>query len=63
LKNEKLKSSNSSMTLHNFKILRIIGSGSFAVVKLAVNEETKQRVALKIYDNSKLSGIKRRAVE
>ncbi len=51
------------MTLHNFKILRIIGSGSFAVVKLAVNEETKQRVALKIYDNSKLSGIKRRAVE
>ena len=34
--------------------MRILGQGSFACVKLALNRKTKKRVAIKIYPKYKL---------
>ena len=41
-------------SLDEFRIQRVIGTGAYAVVKLATHELTKKRVALKIYDATTL---------
>ena len=40
----------------------MIGTGAYAVVKLATHELTKKRVALKIYDATTLDSQKRKAI-
>ena len=53
----------SEVSLDDFKIHRQLGSGAYAIVKLATHEKTKVRVALKIYPKSKVNiGIRRKAV-
>lgn len=37
-------------SLEEFRIQRVVGTGAYAVVKLAVHAATLKRVALKIYD-------------
>jgi hypothetical protein len=49
-------------SLEEFRIQRVIGTGAYAVVKLAVHELTKKRVALKIYAGNMLDGVKRKAI-
>ena len=41
-------------SLDEFRVQRVIGTGAYAVVKLATHEMTKKRVALKIYDATTL---------
>jgi len=48
-------------SLSEFRIQRVIGTGAYAVVKLAVHERTMKRVALKLYDLKK-EGVKRKAI-
>ena len=49
-------------SLDEFRIQRIIGTGAYAVVKLAVHEQTKKRVALKIYNVKQLDKLKRKSI-
>lgn len=49
-------------SLEEFRIQRVVGSGAYAVVKLATHERTKKRVALKIYERRKLDAFKLKAV-
>jgi len=49
-------------SLDEFRIQRVIGTGAYAVVKLATHETTKKRVALKIYAGNMLDGVKRKAI-
>lgn len=49
-------------SLEEFRIQRVLGTGAYAVVKLATHEITKKRVALKIYDGTKLDQTKRKAI-
>ena len=46
---------NYSNVLQTYKISTIIGKGSFSTVKLAINKITKEKVAVKIIDKSKMS--------
>ena len=49
--------------LDDFIIIRHLGSGAYANVKLAQNRKTKQKVAIKIYPKYKLNdATKRKAV-
>jgi len=41
------------LKLSKFQIIRLLGQGAYAQVKLAQNKETKQRVAIKIYPKHK----------
>lgn len=43
--------------LSQFTIIRLLGSGSYAQVKLAQHKVSKQRVAIKIYNKSKLNDL------
>ena len=43
--------------LSQFTIIRLLGAGSYAQVKLAQHKVSKQRVAIKIYNKSKLNNI------
>ena len=43
--------------LSQFSIIRLLGSGSYAQVKLAQHKMSKQRVAIKIYSKSKLNDV------
>lgn len=47
--------------LDNYKIGQAIGKGSYAVVKLAENQVTNKKVAIKTYDKFKLIDHNRRA--
>ena len=49
-------------SLDEFRVQRVIGTGAYAVVKLATHELTKKRVALKIYDATTLDEQKRKAI-
>ena len=49
-------------SLNEFRIQRVIGTGAYAVVKLATHELTRKRVALKIYDANSLDQVKRKAI-
>ena len=49
-------------SLDEFRIQRVLGTGAYAVVKLATHEATKKRVALKIYEGNKLDPIKRKGI-
>jgi serine/threonine protein kinase len=51
--------------MEDFTILRVIGSGANATVKLAIHERLKKRFALKIYQANKIEGgsIKNKAIE
>lgn len=50
--------------LSKYQIIRLLGTGAYAQVKLAQNKETKQRVAIKIYPKYKLNdSSKRNAVK
>ena len=49
-------------SLDEFRIQRIVGTGAYAVVKLAVHEQTKKRVALKIYNMKQLDKLKRQSI-
>lgn len=50
--------------LAEYQIIRLLGQGAYAQVKLAQHKETKQRVAIKIYPKFKLNdSSKRKAVE
>lgn len=46
--------------LDQYTIGKILGLGSYAVVKLAVNKSNNMKVAIKIYDKSKLADPQRR---
>lgn len=49
--------------LDDFIIIRHLGSGAYANVKLAQHKKTKQKVAIKIYPKYKLNDVtKRKAV-
>ena len=50
-------------TLDDFRIQRNLGSGAYATVKLATHENTKKRVALKLYPLEKLDKVKIKAVQ
>ena len=41
-------------SLEDFIIQRVLGSGAYATVKLALHERSKKRFALKIYPFAKL---------
>ncbi|EGR28094.1 protein kinase domain protein [Ichthyophthirius multifiliis] len=43
-----------NINLENYQLCSQIGSGSYAVVKLAINKLTNQKVAIKIYEKEKL---------
>jgi len=50
--------------LEDYQIQRILGSGAYATVKMAVNKKTKKRVAIKIYPKYKLNDqTKKKAVQ
>jgi serine/threonine protein kinase len=49
-------------SLDEFRIQRVIGTGAYAVVKLATHEVTNKRVALKIYSGKMLDAVKRKAI-
>lgn len=51
--------------MEDFTILRVIGSGANATVKLAIHERLQKRFALKIYQASKIEvgSIKNKAIE
>ena len=51
-------------SLDDFRIQRVLGSGAYATVKLAVHERSKKKFALKIYPAQKLQDtLKKKAVE
>ena len=39
----------------NFKLETILGSGSFAMVRLGLDKNTKEKYAIKIYEKIKLN--------
>ena len=39
----------------NFKLETILGSGSFAMVRLGIDKNTKEKYAIKIYERIKLN--------
>jgi len=50
--------------MEDFTIVRVIGSGAYATVKLAIHERLKKRFALKIYYANKIeNAIKQKAIE
>lgn len=49
-------------TMDEFKLQRNLGSGAYAVVKLATHEKSRKRVAIKLYQLAKLDPVKRKAV-
>ena len=49
---------NYSNILEIYKITEILGSGSFSLVKLAINKVTNQKVAVKIMDKKKMSSTR-----
>ncbi len=40
--------------LNNFKLDKVLGQGSYAIVKLAVDKNTNEKVAIKTYEKYKL---------
>jgi calcium/calmodulin-dependent protein kinase I len=46
---------NYSNILEIYKISEVLGSGSFSLVKLAINQVTKQKVAVKIMDKKRMN--------
>ena len=46
---------NFSDILQKYKILDVLGSGSFSIVRLAINKKTNQKVAVKIMDKKKMN--------
>lgn len=49
-------------SLNEFKIQRNIGTGAYAIVRLATHEATLKRVALKIYSTLNLEKMKRKSI-
>ena len=49
---------NSSDILQKYNILEILGTGSFSIVKLAINKITNQKVAVKIMNKKKMSSTR-----
>jgi len=49
-------------SLNEFRIQRNIGTGAYAVVKLATHEATLKRVALKVYSTQNLEKMKRKSI-
>jgi len=49
---------NYSNILEIYKITDVLGSGSFSLVKLAINQVTKQKVAVKIMDKKMMSSTR-----
>lgn len=41
-------------TMEEFKLQRILGTGAYAVVKLATHEKSLKKVALKLYSLNKI---------
>lgn len=41
--------------MNNFKLESILGTGSYATVRLSVDKASKEKFAIKIYDKSKLT--------
>ena len=49
--------------LDDYQLVRLLGSGAYATVKLGQNKRTKQKVAVKIYPKYKLNDqTKKKAV-
>lgn len=53
LQNQQLFDLNLTMT--NFKLDSILGTGSYATVRMSTDKITKQKYAIKIYEKSKLN--------
>ena len=49
---------NYSNILEIYKISDVLGSGSFSLVKMAINQVTKQKVAVKIMDKKKMNSTR-----
>lgn len=50
--------------IEDYQMIRHLGSGAYATVKLGQNKKTKQKVAIKIYPKYKLNdATKRKAVQ
>ena len=45
---------NSQNNLNNFKLDKVLGQGSYAIVKLAVDKNSNEKVAIKTYEKYKL---------
>jgi len=50
----KTASDTSNETIGNYKIEEVIGEGTFSKVKLGINRITKEKVAIKILEKSKI---------
>jgi hypothetical protein len=46
---------NNQNRLEDYQLVRLLGSGAYATVKLGQNKKTKQKVAIKIYPKYKLN--------
>ena len=53
-------STNPNSTIDNYILGKQIGQGAYAVVRIGVAKQSNQKLAIKIYDKSKLSDINRR---
>lgn len=42
-------------SLEDYQLIRLLGSGAYATVKLATHKKNKQKVAIKIYPKYKLN--------
>ena len=51
---------NQNSTIDNYILGKQIGQGAYAVVRIGVAKQSNQKLAIKIYDKSKLSDINRR---
>ena len=49
-----------SFKLEDYVIIRVLGSGAYATVKLATHKPTKKKVAMKIYPKFKLNDANKR---
>ena len=58
-----LNSSRNSDKLSIYEIKQTLGKGAYAIVKLAINKKTREKLAIKVYDKSKLNdNFKKRCV-
>ena len=49
-----MSSESKNTILLNYKIIKIIGKGNFSIVKLAIEKETGEKIAIKILDKNKI---------
>ena len=48
------------LNVENYKLDKVLGQGSYAVVRLAIDKETNEKVAIKTYEKFKLNDVHKR---